>query len=486
MNIEDENFRAILTNVGKAVIANSVLIGNMVNLTKVKLGDSNKEYYEPDEKQEELKHVVWEGNTNNVYIDPDNPNWIVVEAMIPASVGGFWIREGAIYDSDDNLIAVSKLAPTYKPNTSQGTAKDLIIRQIFVVENASNITVKVDPSVMLASKKDIILLETKITDLAAKCNPCYQYAQGTANDIKVTIPELKDGVYVKFIAGFDNEGKDTKINNLPFYKVCSTNPPTIKKDYPYEAYYNLANSCFFLKASASGNAKAGDVLAGKIVSTDEGEIIGIMPERGDYSIPAFELNGDITLPEGHYNSITIKQHLIERSAQTPSISIKKDGKFLYARIPTGAYYDVVEDSQCPEIYTRISDIGDSLSETEKEDFVKELNGTTSYYVEITQTSNDRRELSVNLSKCPFTPKVITFQIVDVDTACGFYDFNIGKKMLPGEYKRTSGITTAWTVRSIGTFDISNVCLVTHTTFDGSYNSPLQANTSYTAKIWCYK
>lgn len=165
-----EQFYSILTNVGKAKLANSAALGNKVNFSKLKLGDGNGNYYNPSENQTELINKVWEGNIGNVKIDDENSNWVIIETVIPATDGGFYIREGGIFDEEGDLIAISKLAETYKPLASEGSSKDLIVRIILEVSNASSVTLKLDPTVILATKKDIDILQASITNINAQLN----------------------------------------------------------------------------------------------------------------------------------------------------------------------------------------------------------------------------------------------------------------------------------------------------------------------------
>ncbi|WP_243428931.1 phage tail protein [Clostridium botulinum] len=157
-----EQFYTILTKLGKAKIANSAALGSKVDFVKLKIGDGGGKYYNPTENQDELINQVWEGNIGSVKIDKENSNWVIVETVIPSDVGGFFIREAGIYDDEDNLIAISKLAETYKPLASEGSSKDLIIRVILEVSNAENVTLKIDPTVILATKKDVQVLESNI------------------------------------------------------------------------------------------------------------------------------------------------------------------------------------------------------------------------------------------------------------------------------------------------------------------------------------
>ncbi|WP_253197205.1 phage tail protein [Clostridium algidicarnis] len=160
-----EQFYTILTKIGKAKIANASALGAKVNFSKFQVGDSNGSYYNPTEDQTQLKHKVWEGNINSISVDENNPNWIVIEILLPSNIGGFMIREAAILDDENNMIAVAKYPETYKPITSEGSSKDLLIRTILEVSNVSSVTIKVDPTVILATKKDIEILENKIKNI---------------------------------------------------------------------------------------------------------------------------------------------------------------------------------------------------------------------------------------------------------------------------------------------------------------------------------
>ncbi|EES48439.1 tail fiber protein H [Clostridium botulinum E1 str. 'BoNT E Beluga'] len=153
----------LVTNIGKAKIANATVTGSKVDFLKLKVGDGNGSYYEPSESQTDLVHTVWEGNVNNVLTGGENnPNWIIVQTVIPPGEGGFYVREAGIFDNDDNLLAISKYPESYKPSMEDGSTDDLTIELIFEVSNASIINLKIDPLVTTASMKDLNNLEAKI------------------------------------------------------------------------------------------------------------------------------------------------------------------------------------------------------------------------------------------------------------------------------------------------------------------------------------
>lgn len=148
-----ENFYSILTAVGLAKIANAQVSGNKVNLTQIAVGDGGGTYYNPTQNDTHLKNEVWRGNIGSVEIDPENPNWIVIESYIPSTVGGFTVREVGIFDAEGDMIAIGKYPETFKPSLEEGASKDLLLRMIIEVTNASAVTMKVDPSVIIASRK---------------------------------------------------------------------------------------------------------------------------------------------------------------------------------------------------------------------------------------------------------------------------------------------------------------------------------------------
>ena len=101
-----EKFYTVVTDIGKAKIANSIGIGTKVDFVKMKVGDGGGKYYNPVETQTDLVNTVWEGSIGHVVVDEENPNWINIEVIIPANIGGFMIREYGVFDSENNLLAI--------------------------------------------------------------------------------------------------------------------------------------------------------------------------------------------------------------------------------------------------------------------------------------------------------------------------------------------------------------------------------------------
>ena len=106
------------------------------------------------------------GAVSSVYIHPDHANWIVIEGVVPAEVGSWWIRELGIWTSRawngdppynaypprTELFAVAKIPESYKPTLAYGSGKDFYIRIVLIVSNIDTINLVVDPSTVIATQ----------------------------------------------------------------------------------------------------------------------------------------------------------------------------------------------------------------------------------------------------------------------------------------------------------------------------------------------
>ncbi|EMJ5513629.1 phage tail protein, partial [Clostridioides difficile] len=159
----EKSYYTILTDIGKAKIANASIVGEKVDFARIQLGDGGGNEYNPTEEQTALKNVVWEGKVGNVKTDESMTNCLILESLIPASAGGFVVREIGYLDTEGNLLAISKYRATYKPTLeNDGAVIDMKVKTIFVVSNVNNIELKIDPTIIFATLKDIQDLDTKI------------------------------------------------------------------------------------------------------------------------------------------------------------------------------------------------------------------------------------------------------------------------------------------------------------------------------------
>lgn len=144
---------AILTSQGTAKLANATALGTKLNLTQMAVGDGNGTLPTPDPAQTRLLNQKRIAPLNMLTVDPANTSQIIAEQIIPENEGGFWIREIGLYDDAGVLIAVANCPETYKPQLQEGSGRTQTIRMILIVSSTEAVTLKIDPSVVLATRK---------------------------------------------------------------------------------------------------------------------------------------------------------------------------------------------------------------------------------------------------------------------------------------------------------------------------------------------
>lgn len=149
-------YYCIHTLVGRQLLAQAEATGTQIRLTHMAVGDGNGNATTPAETQTQLVRERFRATVNRVYQDAKNPLMFVAELIIPASAAGFTLREVGIFDSNGNLFVVGNLPETYKPNASEGSYSDTVIRVPFMVTNASNVELKIDPNVVVATQSWIV------------------------------------------------------------------------------------------------------------------------------------------------------------------------------------------------------------------------------------------------------------------------------------------------------------------------------------------
>mgnify|MGYP003638793069 CR=1 FL=1 len=146
------NFITIHTAYGLEALAAAEASDQPINLVEVAVGDGNGNEVTPDEAQTSLVRERFRDTVNRVYQHPDDNTRYTVELVIPASEGGFTLREVGIYDDQGGLFVVGNLPATYKPADGDGAFADTVVRVEFSVGNAAVITLQVDPNVVVATR----------------------------------------------------------------------------------------------------------------------------------------------------------------------------------------------------------------------------------------------------------------------------------------------------------------------------------------------
>lgn len=144
---------AIPTDAGQAKMANAIALGIPLKITHMAVGDGNGQPVTPNAAQTALIRENRRAPLNTLFQDPLNQAQLVAEQIIPEDVGNWWIREVGLFSEDGTLIAVANCPDTYKPLLSSGAGRTQVIRLVLIVSDTSAVELKIDPSVVLATRK---------------------------------------------------------------------------------------------------------------------------------------------------------------------------------------------------------------------------------------------------------------------------------------------------------------------------------------------
>ncbi|WP_261373177.1 phage tail protein [Yersinia bercovieri] len=144
---------ALLTNLGAAKLANAAALGTPLQITHMAVGDGGGALPIPNPAQTQLVGEKRRAALNSLSIDEANSSQIIAEQVIPETDGGWWIREVGLFDKDGILIAIANCPETYKPQLQEGSGRTQTVRMVLIVSSTDTVTLKIDPSVVLATRK---------------------------------------------------------------------------------------------------------------------------------------------------------------------------------------------------------------------------------------------------------------------------------------------------------------------------------------------
>ncbi|MGG8053210.1 phage tail protein [Klebsiella aerogenes] len=165
-------FYTLLTDIGAAKLASAAALGVPLKITQMAVGDGGGALPTPSAQQTKLVAEKRRADLNMLYIDPQNSSQIIAEQVIPETEGGWWIREVGLFDETGALIAVGNCPESYKPQLAEGSGRTQTVRMVLITSSTDNITLKIDPAVVLATRKyvddKVLELKVYVDDLMAK------------------------------------------------------------------------------------------------------------------------------------------------------------------------------------------------------------------------------------------------------------------------------------------------------------------------------
>tara|TARA_R110002033_G_scaffold166332_2_gene204965 strand:+ start:14855 stop:15676 length:822 start_codon:yes stop_codon:yes gene_type:complete len=210
-------FFTILTLSGAAALANGMALGQAINITTFKVGDGGGSAYDPTIEQLKastaLVNPVYTGAINELQQDSDNLARYYVEGVVPVNIGGWTVREVGWFLENGEMFAVTKFPPSYKSIPADGAATELPIRTYLAIGSDTNVTLKIDPTVVLATRNFVnhevstleaalashvhkTLIRNPATNLLIVAGPQHQtivYDDGISKTLKIDGSKLNVG-----------------------------------------------------------------------------------------------------------------------------------------------------------------------------------------------------------------------------------------------------------------------------------------------------
>jgi phage-related tail fiber protein len=146
-------YRTIPTTLGRAKLEQAALLQVPLELTLVEFGDGNGAEYLPTGQETALKRKVYEAAPNMLADAEESETWVELHAVLPFDVGGWWLREFIVRDAAGDAIFIGNLPESFKPIGSTGAIKDIAFELVFDILSPDSVTLKVDPSKVLATRK---------------------------------------------------------------------------------------------------------------------------------------------------------------------------------------------------------------------------------------------------------------------------------------------------------------------------------------------
>lgn len=182
----------VLTDVGKQKLAEAIANETALDFTEMAVGDSNGTSYEPTSDMTALKHVTYRAAIGSMKINAEDKNIMEFEFVVPASTGGFYVREAGLYSSDGTLIAISRLPEQYKADMAEGAGSSMTVRILVAISSDAQIYITVPASITYATQTYVA---EEFKKHKADSNPHEQYVLNKTYSAK--IDELEEDINSK-------------------------------------------------------------------------------------------------------------------------------------------------------------------------------------------------------------------------------------------------------------------------------------------------
>ena len=256
----------VTTNLGDAEIANAIATNTKLNITHIAFGDGNGSVPIPNKARTSLVREDHRQAVTKYERHATNANWIVIETIIPSSIGGFWVREMGII-ANGKLISHGSHAPFEKVADPSGVS-EYRLRFTQNVTDGSVVEITLDESLIYASQawvEENFIKRSEIVDNLITADPNKPLSANAGKS-------LQDGKLGKN----DNAATATKLATIRSLSFSGDASGTMSFDGSANVSTNLtlsntgvvAGTYKSVTVDAKGRISAGnDVITGLVTAT---------------------------------------------------------------------------------------------------------------------------------------------------------------------------------------------------------------------------
>lgn len=151
--MSNKTYYTVLTKLGEQLLAKALSTSQPLKITTMAVGDGNGSTPKHTATSSKLINEKYRAAVTTLTADKANPSQLIVEQILPETVGGFWVREVALYDNGNNLIAIGNCPETYKPNITDGAGSALSVGMYVAVNSTSAVEIKMGPANVYVSEQ---------------------------------------------------------------------------------------------------------------------------------------------------------------------------------------------------------------------------------------------------------------------------------------------------------------------------------------------
>ncbi len=322
-------YGGFLTDKGAAKQVEAASGGLRRNITHMLIGDAGGAPGQtpdpvPSPSQTKLVRQRYRVKLNRLVAADNNPSVLIAEAILPQDVGGWWMRELGLEDSDGDMIAVANCAPSYKPLVNEGSGRTQTVRLHIAFSHAETVDLLIDPNVVTATVADLqnALLEVRATNDATG-----QMTRGTdgklALPLSLSLTGIAAGTYHSLTV--DAKGRATSGSNpttLGGYGITDALAKSDAVDVPAPNKLLRLNAASQLPASITGNAATATKLAVPRMLSFTGDATGGASFDGSANAAVALTLANSGVTAGTYAKVTVNgKGLVTGGAQLTAADI---------------------------------------------------------------------------------------------------------------------------------------------------------------------